>query len=140
MPLKVYLENNKAIFDAPSDGDSGFDLRAINTHFILPDEQRAIETGVYVAIPEQCVGIIRDRSSMALKHVVVQGGVIDPSYRGELIVLLRNLGRVPFEIRIGDKIAQMVVSPCITTAVKVRSLSDLGDTMRGDKGFGSTGR
>jgi deoxyuridine 5'-triphosphate nucleotidohydrolase len=77
---------------------------------------------------------------MASQGLRVSGGVIDASYRGEILVLLENRGHVPCTIKVNDRIVQMVVVPCYTEPTSsVNSLEDLGQTRRGESGFGSTG-
>jgi len=92
-----------------------------------------VSTGVRVMIPEGYVGIIKDRSGMAKKGVTTHGGVIDSDYRGEVGVMLRLNGNT---IKKGDRIAQLVVVPCL---MDFETVDSLDETERGEKGFGSTG-
>ncbi|MFN8388866.1 MAG: dUTP diphosphatase [Bdellovibrionota bacterium] len=126
----------------PRELDAGFDLPALRQTTILPGAFALIETGVHLAIPEGWVGIIRDRSSVALRGGITSAGVIDASYRGEVKVAFRNLGAEPIVFQPGDRIAQCVVLPHLTGShsVAVESLDALGDTERGQGGFGSTGK
>jgi len=106
----------------------------------VPDDYdivRRVGTGVAVGLPDSHVGLFRDRSSIGSRGIIVTGGVIDPSYRGETLVCLLNL--LPFRVTIlkGDKIAQMLVMPCVTS--EPEAVDDLSKTERGAKGFGSTG-
>jgi len=125
-----------------TDGAAGLDLRAaIATPLVLaPMERRAIPTGLRVAIPRGFEGQVRARSGLALKHgiaLVNAPGTLDSDYRGELQVLLVNLGPEPFAIERGMRIAQLVVSP--VERVEVVAVSALDATTRGAGGFGSTG-
>ena len=125
-----------------TDGAAGLDLRAaIATPLVLaPMERRAIPTGLRVAIPRGFEGQVRARSGLALKHgiaLVNAPGTLDSDYRGELQVLLVNLGPAPFPIERGMRIAQLVVSP--VERVEVVAVSSLDATARGAGGFGSTG-
>ena len=123
----------------PREGDAGFDLYSAEEVVIPASTQAVIPTGVKVAIPKGYVGIIKDRSSMAIKSIYTHAGVIDSNYRGEIKVVISNAGTTDFTITKGMKFSQMIVIPCITSAVAV-SLEELGTTNRGENGFGSTGQ
>ena len=119
-------------------GDAGLDLFS-SVDFVLEKGQvEAISTGIKVAIPEGHVGLIWDKSGVSLKGVHRFAGVIDSGYRGEVKVVMINLGDGPFVIDSGMKIAQMLVQPI--TMVRVVETKDLDDTSRGEGGFGSTGK
>lgn len=119
-------------------GDLGFDLYASVDCEIPPSEQAAVGTGITVEMPEGWGGILKDRSSMALKRIYISAGVIDQGYRGEIKALLRNESQVTYKIRRGDKIAQMV--PVQVTDWTVMETSGLKDTDRDANGFGSSGK
>jgi dUTP pyrophosphatase len=123
----------------PKEGDAGFDLRAAEASLIEPGGQVLLSTGLFFAIPLGWVGIVKDRSSMASKGLYTHGGVIDAAYRGELKVIISNRGLEPYKIACGDKIAQLVIVPCLTNAHEVNSKELLSVTDRGEGGFGSTG-
>ncbi len=120
--------------------DIGYDLYASEDHTLIPGQVHRVHTGVAVAgmangLP---VGfLVRDRSSMAAKGVFTHGGVIDSTYRGEIVVLMSTLTEV-YEIQSGDRIAQLVPIPVLTG--DVTELSELTGGARGSKGFGSSGR
>lgn len=119
------------------DGDAGFDLYADKSCEIWPGGQATIPTGVACQLPEGFAGFIWPRSGMATRHMInVHAGLIDQNYRGEIQVCLINHGDRKIEIRKGDRVAQMVVSPFLTGAVEV---DELDDTERGNNGFGSSG-
>jgi dUTP pyrophosphatase len=143
-PLQFFLDPSAkeagVTFSSPRDGDAGFDIRASENLIIETGKQVLVPTGLRVAIPEGYVGLIRDRSSMAIKRVYTHAGVIDAGYRGEVKVVISNQGDESYQIELGDKVAQMVVVPCIASVVEVESEAKLGLTDRGDGGFGSTGR
>lgn len=125
--------------DPPRTGDAGLDLRS-SSHFVIPARgQVLVTTGLRVAIPAGWVGFVKDRSSMAARRIYSHGGVIDAGYRGEIKLILSNAGEEPFTISAGDKVAQLVVIPCLTTIHPVETPEALGDTDRGEGGFGSTG-
>jgi dUTP pyrophosphatase len=143
--MKVYLSAEfRALgvpFAAPRTGDAGYDLYALETVTLLPGENAVISTGVHVEIPLGYVGIIKDRSSMALRGIHTYGGVIDASYRGEIRIILNNISPSEQLINKGQKFAQMVVIPCYVEGVEVvESLDYLSSTQRGASGFGSTGQ
>lgn len=126
---------------APGPGDAGYDIRSNQDVVIHPGEIVFVPTGLHVAIPEGMVGVLKDRSSMARAGLHITGGVIDASYRGEILVVMANRGLAPYTIHINDRIVQMLVVPCYTEIAQiVDSLDDLGATPRGAGGFGSTGR
>jgi len=119
-------------------GDAGLDLFS-SVEFVLEKGRvEAIPTGIKVAIPDGFVGLVWDKSGVSLKGVHRLAGVIDAGYRGEVKVVLINLGDEPFVIDKGMKIAQMLVQP--VTVVRVVEAEDLDDTSRGEGGFGSTGK
>lgn len=126
-------------FEAPRSGDAGFDLRAAESLVIEAGQQVLVSTGLKVAIPGGYVGLIRDRSSMAVKRVYSHAGVIDAGYRGEVKIVLSNHGSEGYQIEQGAKIAQMIVVPCLDGLIEVLAEEKLGSTERGEGGFGSTG-
>ena len=118
-------------------GSAGFDLHAVEPISIWPDEWEKIKTGISVKIPDGHVGLIKPRSSLAVRHGLdVLAGVIDSDYRGELIVVLINHGSERYDVQLGDRVAQLIVTPIVTEVVEVAWLDD---TARGANGFGSTG-
>jgi dUTP pyrophosphatase len=158
--IKYYL-TPKALkagckFEAPRHGDAGYDIYAAKDATIYVGTSTWIPTGLYLQIPSSGlyprVGLIRDRSSMAGKHVFTHAGVIDSSYRGEVKI---NMSYFPdpdkwidrddtsvlgFPIKAGDKIAQLIIVQHIAWHTqRVLSVEDLSETERGEQGFGSTG-
>ncbi len=122
-------------------GAAGMDLRADEPFSLAPGERRAVPTGLAVEIPEGYEGQVRARSGLAIRHgvgLVNAPGTIDSDYRGEVKVILVNLGREPVSFGRGDRIAQLVVAP--VARVDVQLVDGLGDTGRGGGGFGSTGQ
>ena len=121
-------------------GDAGLDLFSAVETFLDPGESKLIGTGISVELPPNTEGNVRPRSGLALKHgitVLNSPGTIDCGYRGEVGIILINHGRARFDVRPGMKIAQLVVSPCMS--VDVVETSDLAGSGRGQGGFGSTG-
>ena len=124
-------------------GAAGMDLRAaIAEPITLPERARKlVPTGLRVAIPAGFEGQVRPRSGLALKHgvtVLNAPGTIDADYRGEMMVLLVNLGAEAFRIEPLDRIAQLVIAPFARVAIVLAEALD--ETARGDGGYGSTGR
>lgn len=118
--------------------DAAFDLRAREEVVIPPGQHVAVKTGLAMAIPQGHVGLIWDRSGLAAKHrVTTLAGVIDSGYRGEVGVVLCNLGETPFTVERGMRIAQMIIQPYVTA--DLHEVEDLDETDRGEGGFGSTG-
>jgi dUTP pyrophosphatase len=123
-------------------GSAGCDLRAAVTETIsiAPGARLAVPTGLILAIPEGFEGQVRARSGAALKSGIAclnAPGTIDSDYRGEVKVILANLGAEPFQIRRGDRIAQLVIAPVARAQFEI--VSDLPSSSRGSGGFGSTG-
>ena len=132
LPLPRYMTPDAA----------GMDLRAdLEAEIVLaPGERRLVPTGLAVAIPSGFEGQVRARSGLAVRHgltVLNAPGTIDADYRGEVQVLLVNLGREPVSVRRGDRIAQLVIGP--VARVAWREVATLPESARGAGGFGSTG-
>ncbi len=127
-------------FAPPREGDAGYDLFALADYRVEPGQRALVNTGLYLEIPPGFVGLVKDRSSMAAAGIHTLAGVIDSSYRGELKILLVNLGSNAYRISPGQKIAQLLVVPVHTESIElVDSLEDLSASARGAGGFGSTG-
>jgi len=122
-------------------GDAGLDLYAADTTVLEPGARAAVPTGIALAIPEGWAGFVHPRSGLALEHGVTVAnapGTIDAGFRGELKVLLINLGDRPVELVHGQRIAQLVIQQ--VGRARVVSVERLDDSVRGSGGFGSTGR
>ncbi len=120
--------------------DAGLDLCACQKLKLAPGARAAVSTGLSIALPGGTEGQVRPRSGLALRHgvtVLNSPGTIDAGYRGEIRVLLINLGDAAFDIEPGMRIAQLVVSPVMR--VKIEASTRLNETARGVGGFGSTG-
>ncbi len=117
--------------------DAGLDLCSAEDVEIKPGELKGIRTGIRIALPKGTVGLIKDRSGMAKKGLHVLAGVIDPNYRGEIIVLVKNLGNEVIKIKKGERFAQILIIPIIYD--EAYEVNELPESERGDKGFGSTG-
>ena len=124
-------------------GSAGMDLlAAVDGEVVIPPMGRAlIPTGLAVSLPPGVEGQVRPRSGLAIRHGVTclnSPGTIDSDYRGEICVILVNLGGEPFTVRRGDRIAQVVFSRALRARLSV--VNDLDGTERGSGGFGHTGR
>ena len=97
-----------------------------------------IDTGVHVEIPEGCVGFIKSKSGLNVKHGLTAEGVIDAHYTGSIVVKLYNHTDCAYHFKAGDKIAQLVILPCLLPELEL--VDSLEETDRGDNGFGSTGK
>jgi dUTP pyrophosphatase len=122
-------------------GAAGFDLCADEAVTLAPGERRLVPTGLAVEVPHGHEGQVRPRSGLAARHGVTllnTPGTIDSDYRGEVKVILVNLGQEPVRFERGERIAQLVIAP--VTRVTVQVAEALGESGRGAGGFGSTGR
>jgi dUTP pyrophosphatase len=131
LPLPTYATEHAA----------GLDVVAAEDVTLAPGARHAVATGFAIAIPPGYEVQVRPRSGLALKHGITclnTPGTIDSDYRGEVKVILANLGGEPFEVRRGERIAQLVPAPVQRAAF--REMDDLDSTGRGSGGFGSTGR
>ena len=144
--VKIFRFGAAKEFDLPqyaTQGSAGVDLRAAEHYLIKPGERALISTGIKLAIANGFEMQIRPRSGLALKHGIIlpnAPGTIDSDYRGEVKVILMNLGREDFVINIGDRIAQMVLAPVAKILWDEREQEiELESTERGSNGFGSTG-
>ncbi len=131
LPLPAYASEHAA----------GLDVVAAESLTLAPGERHAVATGFAIAIPEGFEVQVRPRSGLALKHGITclnTPGTIDSDYRGEVKVILANLGSDPFEIVRGERIAQLVPAP--VQRARFTEADSLDETQRGAGGFGSTGR
>jgi len=121
-------------------GAAGMDVLSAEDVTLAPLARHAVATGFALAIPEGYEIQVRPRSGLALKHGITlpnTPGTIDSDYRGELKIILLNLGEEPFAISRGDRIGQLVLAP--VTLAEWQEVEALDDTVRGEGGFGSTG-
>ncbi len=143
VPVLVKRLPHGAGLDLPAyatDGAAGMDVLAAEDVTLAPGARHAVATGLAMAIPPGFEIQVRPRSGLALKHgisVPNTPGTIDSDYRGELKVILINHGADAFEVRRGDRIAQLVLAP--VTRASWLEADDLDETARGEGGFGSTG-
>jgi dUTP pyrophosphatase len=118
--------------------DAGLDLRAVERVVLQPGVAQAVSTGIAIELPPGHEAQVRPRSGLGLKHsLTVNFGTIDPGYRGEIRVIMFNLGRADYVVEKGDRIAQLVVSRYESVEWEE---GQIGDSVRGAGGFGSSGR
>ena len=145
LSLKIKQLSSSPDFVAPSymsEGASGMDLRAdLKAPVILePGQRRLVPCGFAMELPFGYEAQVRPRSGLAIKHGITclnSPGTIDHDYRGEIQVILINLGQEPFEIKAGDRIAQMVIQKTERAAIEL--VAELNESARSAGGFGSTG-
>jgi dUTP pyrophosphatase len=143
MKIRINKLHSRALLPEYAHGpleDAGMDIRALDGALLEPNVPHAVPTGLALEIPAGYEVQIRPRSGLALKHAITlpnSPATIDPGYRGELKVILLNLGKAPYEVHAGDRIAQMVVARY--EAVEWEE-GELADSARGTDGFGSSGR
>lgn len=122
------------------DEDAGMDLRALQDTVLEPGRPALVRTGIAIEVPPGFEAQIRPRSGLALKHAITlpnSPGTIDPGYRGEVQVILLNLGSAPYQVHAGDRIAQIVFARYEPVEWVE---AELNDSRRGAGGFGSSGR
>lgn len=120
------------------DTDAGMDLRSPFNLTLRSRSSLNIHTGVHVQLPHNTCGILISKSGLNCNHNITSTGLIDQSYRGEIVVKLHNHGYTDYQISAGDKISQLVVLPCMYESIEI--VDELDDGERGSCGFGSTGR
>lgn len=119
--------------------DAGLDLRAMHSQRVYAGSGKVFHTGVHIELPPGTAGVIMSRSGLNMKHNITTTGLVDESFRGEIRVKLYNHGIVDYDVKAGDRIAQLVVVPVRYESVELVDSLDM-DTERGENGFGSTGK
>jgi len=143
MEIKIINKSDNTLPAYETIHAAGMDLKAfLSSPVIIEPMKRAlIPTGLHIELPEGYEAQIRPRSGLALKHgvtVLNTPGTVDADYRGEIKVLLINFGEETFEIKNGDRIAQMIIS--LHEKAEWKQVSELSETNRGEGGYGSTGK
>lgn len=137
--LKVRRFSSNAILPKKSHkGDAGFDLYSVENIEILPNSFKLVSTGLGFSVPNETYGRIAPRSSVSMKGIIVNAGVIDRSYCGVVKVLLMNMSSAVFQVNEGDRIAQLIIEKIVDNC-DIVEVKDLEDSSRGEGGFGSTG-
>lgn len=145
--IKILVKRKESAKDIPlpeyaTSGSSGMDLCAdVDGEVVIkPGEIKLVSCGIYLSIPKGFEAQIRPRSGLALKHgitLVNTPGTIDSDYRGLVSLIMTNIGKEPFVVKRGARVAQMVIKEVI--AARVEEIEDLDDTVRSSGGFGHTG-
>jgi dUTP pyrophosphatase len=142
LKVKLLCPTAKAPTIAHPGEDLGYDLYASESVTLVPRGNAVVPTGVAIELTttagEPLGALLRDKSSMASRRLTAIGGVIDAGYRGEVRVLMENLGDVVAEIHAGDKLVNLIPYPVLTTPVEV--VGELAESSRESGGFGSSGR
>jgi dUTP pyrophosphatase len=141
--VRLLEEGARAPVVAHPGEDLGYDLFALEGATLAPHATVRVRTGIAVEARHPLSGealglLVRDRSSMAARGIATTAGVIDAGYRGEILILMTNLGEAAVELKAGEKIAQMIPVPVLTGPVE--EVESLEDSARAEKGFGSSGR
>jgi dUTP pyrophosphatase len=143
MKIKIQRLSERAILPAYAhspDEDAGLDVHAVEDATLEPGIPRLVSTGLRIEVPPGYEAQIRPRSGLALHHAIIlpnSPATIDPGYRGEIRVILLNLGREQYYVKAGDRIAQLII--CRYERVEWEE-AELNETRRGPGGFGSSGR
>lgn len=142
--MKVMLDPGAKMPTRAHTFDAGLDLYSPVDAYIYPrwaectNNAVSIDTGVHVAIPEGCCGLVKAKSGLNVKHGLTCTGVIDAHYTGSIVVKLYNHTNQTYRVKKGDKIAQLLIVKCELPELEL--VDSLEETDRGDNGFGSTGR
>lgn len=133
--MKIKLDKGAIAPTRAHPWDAGLDLYAMDDGIV--DYSNTFDTGVHVQIPEGYVGFVKSKSGLMVKYDITTDGTIDAHYTGSIKVKLFNHSGINYEVKKGDKIAQLVIVPCLLPRLEL--VDSLEETDRGDNGFGSTG-
>ena len=136
--MKIKLDMGAFVPVRAHGTDAGADLRSPIDTEVPARGSRVIDTGVHIQLPRDCVGMLKSKSGLNIKHGITSEGVIDEGYTGSIKVKLYNHGDEPYIVERGDKITQLVVVPCMYLYFDL--VDYLEDSERGGAGFGSTGK
>ncbi|MEO0202518.1 MAG: dUTP diphosphatase [candidate division WOR-3 bacterium] len=141
--IKIFKSSNFSRYRIAYGESQGIDLASIDDYIIEPLSRKPIRTGIHISLEKGTFGFIKERSSIALKKgLIAIAGVIDNSYRGEIIVVMYNTNKDEFvKVEKGEFIAQLLIVKVAEPKeiLEVKTLEELGETTRGTKGFGSSG-
>lgn len=139
MKLKIKkLRNDAVVPTRAHHDDAGIDFYAYGEHTINPHETLFVPTGIACEIEEGYVGLIWDKSSIGAKSIKTLGGVIDAGYRGDIKIMIHNLSDEAYTFSHGHKVAQMIIQK--VEFPDIEEVTELSDSLRGEGGFGSTGK
>lgn len=139
--VKIVNKSNYKLPEYETNGSAGMDLRSSENYIIFPGDRVLVKTGLFIKLKKGYEAQIRPRSGLALKHgitVLNSPGTIDSDYTGELGIILINHSKENFEVLAGDRVAQIVFAK--VARIKWNLVKRLKETIRGNKGFGSTGK
>lgn len=136
--MEIILDNGAHMPSRGHKTDAGLDLRTPKTVTVPAYGSATIDTGVHVALPHGCAGLLVSKSGLNVRHGITSTGLIDEGYTGSIVVKLYNHGGGDYQLAAGDKITQLVVIPVVRESLE--QVSAFNATERGDNGFGSTGR
>lgn len=136
--MKVKLDKGAFMPTRAYETDAGLDLYAKEGAIIPACGSAIFDTGVHIELPSGTVGMLKSKSGLNVKHGLTSEGVIDVGYTGSICVKLYNNSHYDYKIDKGDKISQLVIMPILTPTLEV--VEELGETERGNGGFGSTGK
>lgn len=136
--MKITLDKGAKMPTRAHSTDAGLDLYAMDTKIVPAKESAIFDTGVHVELPEGTAGLLKSKSGLNTKHGITSEGVIDVGYTGSIVAKLYNHSGTDYKVNAGDKITQLVIVPILTPELEL--VESLGETERGNKGFGSTGK
>lgn len=136
--MKIMLDKGAKMPTRAHEWDAGLDLYAMDEKHIPGECGVVFNTGVHLEIPRGFVGLVKSRSGLMMNQSITTDGTIDADYTGAIKVKLFNHGIFTYKVNKGDKIAQLVIVPCLRPELEL--VDEMDGTERGDQGFGSTGR
>lgn len=136
--MEIMLDNGAYMPSRGHKTDAGLDLRTPKAVTVPAYGNTTIDTGVHVALPHGCAGLLVSKSGLNVRYDITSTGLIDEGYTGSIVVKLYNHGSEDYEFEAGDKVTQLVVIP--VACEPLEQVSAFNRTVRGDNGFGSTGR
>ena len=136
--MKVIVESGAFVPTRAHETDAGLDLYARERQVVPAHGSTIFDTGIHIELPPYTVGMLKSKSGLNVKHGLTSEGVIDVGYTGSIVVKLYNHSEYDYTAEAGDKISQLVIMPILTPTLQI--VTELGETDRGNKGFGSTGK
>lgn len=136
--MEIMLDNGAYMPSRGHGTDAGLDLRTPKAVTVPAYGSVIVDTGVHVALPQGCAGLLVSKSGLNVRHGITSTGLIDEGYTGSIVVKLYNHGGGDYQLAAGDRITQLVVMPVVCESLE--QVSAFNATERGDNGFGSTGR
>lgn len=137
--MKVKLDEGAKMPTKAHETDAGFDIYSKEKQIVPAKESAIFDTGVHIELPPNTVGMLKSKSGLNVKHGIVSDGVIDVGYTGSIKVKLYNHSGYDYTVEAGDKISQLVILPLADVGL-LELVDCLGETDRGDNGFGSSGK